>query len=147
MTDNILKQDEREYSPTELRVEFAVTARALRFYEARKLLSPRRRGLARIYSEQDRARLEFILRGKRYGFTLIEIKHMLDLYERDDGRSSYMQAVLPKMRSQLDDLRQQRDDLTDAIAGLTEACQSIAETLSQQPDAANERSTKVAKAY
>ena len=144
MTDNILQEAEREYSITEMRAEFGLTARALRFYEARKLLTPQRHGRARIYSQQDRTRLELIVRGKRYGFTLNEIKDMLDLYDREDGQLSYMQAVLPKLQSQLHALRKDRDDLIEAIASLTQVCQSVAETLAQQQDAANVRSRRTA---
>ena len=139
MTDNIVNKSEREHTITELCHEFGVTARALRFYEAKKLLLPNRRGQARRYSQQDRERLQLILRSKRYGFTLNEIKNILDLYDRDDGQLSYKRAMLPKLQSQLLALQKDRDDLGEAIANLTQVCQSVAETLSQQPDAAIER--------
>lgn len=139
MTDSNHNGDGCEYTVTELCLEFGVTARALRFYEARQLLAPVRRGQARRYSQQDRTRLRLILRSKRYGFTLNEIKNILDLYDRDDGQNSYMQAMLPKLQSQLLALRKERDDLGEAIANLTQVCQSVAETLSQQPDAAGVR--------
>lgn len=146
MTDSILNEGERKYSITELCLEFGVTARALRFYEAKKLLTPDRRRQARRYSQQDRTRLQLILRSKSYGFTLNEISHMLDLYDRDDGQLSYMQAMLPKLRSQLLALLKDRDDLDEAIANLTQVCQSVAETLSQPPGAAGVRSMNTRQA-
>ena len=75
--------DRQSYSITDLSEEFGVTARALRFYEDEGLISPERQGLARIYSRRDRARLAWILRGKRVGFSLTEIREMIDLYDAD----------------------------------------------------------------
>jgi DNA-binding transcriptional MerR regulator len=73
--------DRDDYSITELCSEFGVTARALRFYEDEGLISPQRRGTQRIYSQRDRARLAWILRGKRVGFSLADIREMIDLYD------------------------------------------------------------------
>src|SRR3954453_19500622 len=76
----------KTYTITHLCEEFGVTPRALRFYEDEGLISPRRQGLSRVYSWRDRARLAWILRGKRVGFSLSEIREMIDLYDVDDGR-------------------------------------------------------------
>ena len=78
--------DRDHFSVSDLSAEFGVTARALRFYEDEQLIAPERRGTARIYSQRDRARLAWILRGKRVGFSLAEIREMIDLYDIGDGR-------------------------------------------------------------
>ena len=72
----------KTYSITDLCEEFSVTPRALRFYEDEGLISPRRQGLSRVYGWRDRARLAWILRGKRVGFSLAEIREMIDLMRR-----------------------------------------------------------------
>jgi DNA-binding transcriptional MerR regulator len=75
------------FTIADLSSEFDVTARALRFYEDQGLISPVRQGLSRIYSKRDRARLAWILRAKRVGFSLSEIRDMIDLYDLNDGNS------------------------------------------------------------
>ena len=109
---------ERTWTISELAREFKVTPRALRFYEDRGLLSPRRDGLNRVYSGRDRGRLVLILRGKRVGFPLTEIKEILDLYDLNDGERAQMQTALKKFRVRMVALQAQRDDLVGAIQGL-----------------------------
>ena len=82
------------YSITDLAAEFGVTARALRFYEDEGLIAPERIGLARVYSKRDRARLAWILRGKRVGFSLAEIREMIDLYDVGDNRHAQRLVLL-----------------------------------------------------
>ncbi len=84
----------RTYTITQLCEEFGVTARALRFYEDEGLIAPQRNGLARVYSWRDRARLAWILRGKRVGFSLSDIGEMIDLYDVPDGRVSQRRVTL-----------------------------------------------------
>jgi DNA-binding transcriptional MerR regulator len=86
------------YSITQLRREFDVTARTLRFYEDKGLLEPARDGQTRLYSHRDRARLKLILLGKRVGFSLADIKEILDLYNLKDGRFTQMRVSLEKGR-------------------------------------------------
>ncbi len=118
--DNKTEKDRRNetYTITQLCREFNVTPRALRFYEQKGLLHPSRRGWTRIFSYRDRARLKLILRGKKVGFTLAEIKEMLDLYNLKDGQLTQLKHASKKMAERLVALRQQRVELEEAIADL-----------------------------
>ena len=109
---------EKTYSISELCREFNVTPRTLRFYEQKGLLSPARRGWTRLFSYRDRARLQLVLRGKRVGFSLEEIKEMLDLYNLRDGQLTQLRVSSTKFRERLEALRKQRLELEDAISDL-----------------------------
>lgn len=111
---------ERTWTISELAREFKVTPRALRFYEDRGLLSPRRDGLNRVYSVRDRGRLVLILRGKRVGFPLTEIKEILDLCDLNDGERAQMQTALRKFRVRMGALEAQQEDLVGAIKALAD---------------------------
>ena len=120
-----MSQDQTTHSIAELSAEFSVTARAIRFYEDQGLLHPGRQGQKRIFSATDRARLAWILRGKRVGFSLAEISEMLNLYDRDDGRRLQRQVTLEKCRQRLSMLDQQRADIDETIGELTEFCEKV----------------------
>ena len=126
---------ERAYSIRQLCREFGCTPRALRFSEDKALLAPARKGMTRIYSARDRARLQLILRGKRVGFSLAEIAELLALYDREDGGAAQMAASLGKFRERLVELRRQREDLDKAITELESGCVWLEEQLAQtRPD-------------
>jgi DNA-binding transcriptional MerR regulator len=105
--------------------EFGVTLRALRFYEDRALLTPGREGMNRIYSRRDRARLKLILMGKRVGFSLVEIKEMLDLYDLKDGKLTQLKVARDRFAAQLDHLRRQRAEVDAAIAELSKSLDTV----------------------
>ena len=104
----------------ELCDEFGVTARALRFYEDEALIFPERRGTQRLYSERDRARLAWILRGKRVGLSLAEIKELLDLYDVGDGRETQRLKTIERCQEQVDRLKHQRVDIDATLNELNE---------------------------
>lgn len=99
---------------------FDVTPRTLRFYESKELLFPIREGQKRLFSKRDRARLKLILRGKRFGFALEEIRQLLDLYDIGDQQQTQLARTYDIGRKHLEDLVRRRDALDEAIADLNE---------------------------
>ncbi|SNX67426.1 MerR family transcriptional regulator [Cereibacter ovatus] len=99
---------------------FDVTPRTLRFYESKELLFPIRDGTRRLFTRRDRARLKLILRGKRFGFSLEEIRQLLDLYDRDGTQEVQLLRTYQVARERLDQMERQRAELDEAIADLKE---------------------------
>lgn len=97
---------------------FDVTPRTLRFYEAKELIFPRREGQKRLFTKRDRARLKLILRGKRFGFSLEEIRQLLDLYDMGDQQHTQLSRTYEVAKQRLADMVRQREELDEAIADL-----------------------------
>lgn len=99
---------------------FDVTPRTLRFYEAKELLFPIREGQKRLFTKRDRARLKLILRGKRFGFSLEEIRQLLDLYHMGDGQEAQLSKTYEMAERHLTDMEAQKSELDEAINELKE---------------------------
>lgn len=102
------------YSMTQLAREFELTSRAIRYYEQEGLIAPSRRGRTRVFSLRDRTRLRLIQRGRRLGFSIAEIREILDLYDGRDGERGQLVHFLRKIRERRGSLERQRRDI-DAI--------------------------------
>jgi DNA-binding transcriptional MerR regulator len=120
------------YSIGEMCDAFDVTPRALRFYEDEKLISPERRGTARLYTDRDRGRLTWILRGKRVGFSLADIRELLDLYDVGDHQRTQMATTLDRCRERISALQRQKQDIDATIEELDSFCVDLNNRLQQQ---------------
>lgn len=127
-----MKSDEF-YTVPELAKELGITPRAIRFYETKELLSPQRAGTTRVYTRKDRARLILILRGKRLGFSLAEIREFLDLYETDVDQVEQIQLLRKKVRHRIDDLEEQRIELEAVLSELKGIEKECDEALLEKP--------------
>lgn len=107
-------------SVTELADELGITPRAIRFYETKGLIKPQRAGTTRVYTHRDKARMQLILRGKRLGFTLADIKEYLDIYDIDPSQTQQIKLLLDKVERRIDELEQQREDLETTLTELEE---------------------------
>jgi len=126
-----VKDGEALYSVTQLGNELGVTARALRFYEDKGLLAPGRAGTTRVYTQRDRARMILILRGKRLGFSLREIREYLDLYDADPRRATQNQVLLRSVRTRLRQLEEQLQALNQTLNELREIELQTVEALAE----------------
>ena len=106
------------YTIGQMCADFSLTPRTLRFYEYKELLAPIREGQKRLFTLRDRARLKLILRGKRFGFALYEIKDLLDLYDTDPTGVTQISSTLEVAGRRLGELTARRDELTTAMAEL-----------------------------
>ncbi|CAO3352833.1 MerR family DNA-binding transcriptional regulator [Azospirillum sp. 11R-A] len=128
---------EQLYTVNQLAEELGITPRALRFYEVKGLLAPNRVGNNRVYTKRDRARLKLILRGKRLGFSLAEIREYLDLYNVNGGVEQ-QRNLLKRVQKRLKDLAQQREDLEATVQELRDIEEQVNNTLAEQKSAAKD---------
>lgn len=130
---------EASYTISQLAAEFALTTRAIRFYEDEGLLAPRRNGQARVYGERERTRIKLILRGKRLGLSLVEIREILDLHDAREGDRRQLQRFLVALehrRSQLEVQRADIDALLVEIASIERDCRRrLRESPADRPSA------------
>jgi DNA-binding transcriptional MerR regulator len=110
--------NDRTYAIGELAEEFGITSRTLRVYEEQGLLDPQREGTRRIYNERNRVRLRLILRGKRLGWSLSEIRESFDLYDSSLGEAAQLEAMLEKLQQRRTALLAQREDIDNALRDL-----------------------------
>jgi len=123
MTERTVKTSEidsskRRWGIGELAREFSITSRTLRVYEEEGLLDPEREGTRRIYNDRNRVRLRLILRGKRLGWSLAEIRESFDLYDSSLGEQAQLEWMLSKLEQRRDTLIAQRDDIDSALRDL-----------------------------
>ncbi|SON58329.1 Mercuric resistance operon regulatory protein [Hartmannibacter diazotrophicus] len=123
------------YTIGDLAREFGVTLRTLRFYEDKNLITPQRDGMNRLYTRRDRARLKLVLMGKRVGFSLNEIKDMLDLYDLRDGQVVQLKTALGKFNEQIAILERQKKDIEQALAELRRTVSVVGGLLKEKEQA------------
>jgi DNA-binding transcriptional MerR regulator len=127
-----LSDSERLYGIAELAREFGITARAIRFYEAKGLLAPPRVNGGRVYTRRERGRLKLALRAKSIGFSLAEIKQFLDLYgERGEGRPRQVAFVAQRAAALIKTLEQKRADIDATLQELQEIHEQCVRYLSE----------------
>ena len=119
----------RTYGIGELAGEFGITSRTLRVYEEEGLLDPKRDGTRRIYSERNRVRLRLILRGKRLGWSLAEIRESFALYDSDLGEEAQLESMLDKLQERRESLLAQREDLDNALRDLDQVERNARQSL------------------
>ena len=124
-----IETSNRTYSIGELAEEFGITSRTLRLYEEQGLLDPQREGTRRIYNERNRVRLRLILRGKRLGWSLSEIRESFDLYDSDHGEEAQLELMLEKLARRRETLEEQRRDIDNALRDLERIAADASEAL------------------
>jgi len=128
--------DARTWTIAQVAEEFAITHRTVRHYEELDLISPERRGTVRVYHRRERTRLNLILRGRRLGFPLEQIRTIIDLYDEPRGQASQLTYVLDQIHDRRGDLERRRRDIEDALTELGEfesTCRSELTRLAGQP--------------
>lgn len=122
--------------------EFGVTARTIRFYEAEGMLSPERQGTQRLYHPRDRVRLKLILRGKRLGFSLAEIREIIDLYDSDPGETGQLRYFLDKIEERRAEIEQKRRDIAvtlEELQAVAAGCRARLRELASEEKAGREK--------
>ncbi len=124
--------ENQTYTIGEMCEAFSVTPRTLRFYESKELLYPQRVGQKRLFTKSDRARLKLILQGKRFGFSLEEIRQLLELYNIDDQQTTQLTRTFELGIERLAAMKAQRDELNHAIEDLGEQLVWVENALAQR---------------
>ena len=119
------------YSISELTKEFDISTRTLRFYEDEGLIQPVRRGRTRLFRPSDRHLVRQILRGKRLGFSINEIREIIQIYKEPPGEVGQLKLLIARINEKKDDLRQKRRDLEETLAELDQAEESCVERLAE----------------
>ena len=122
--------DKEKLSFKEMCANFEVTPRTLRYYEYIELLQPERDGRSRFYSSRDVARMTLIMRGRRFGFSLEELRQWLMIYDKE-GNKAQMQAWVPIARGKLVELQKQQKEISEAVSELSEMIDSVSSDLDQ----------------
>jgi DNA-binding transcriptional MerR regulator len=129
----------RTWTISELADEYAVTLRTLRHYEDLGLLSPERRGTARVFHHRDRIRLELILRGRRLGFSLDQIATIVNMYDEQPGERGQLEYLLDQIEDRREELEQRRRDIDETLAELDEVERRCREDLARLAGAVTPR--------
>jgi len=114
------ESDQQTYTITQLAREFDITTRTIRFYEDKHLLTPKRRGQQRVYSRTDRTRLKLVLRGKRLGWPLDDIREMIYMYDTPGGEEKQLLVMIDKIKQSREALLQQQNDIALALSEFDE---------------------------
>ena len=130
-SERMEKKEDQLFTISELAASFKISTRAIRFYETKQLLSPNRVGGNRVYSHNDRVRLTLILRGKRLGFSLADIREYIGLYDADPDHREQVQVLLTRLSKRKEELVQQQQDITTTIRELEELEVICLEQMSQ----------------
>lgn len=130
------------YTVTELAELLDITPRAIRFYEQKGLIVPQRAGKTRVYTHRDKARLQLILRGKRLGFSLAEIREYLDLYEVDRTQASQLRLLQEKVGERIASLEAQQRDLQQTLSELYDVRAQVDQAMIDRVPAARRRAGK-----
>lgn len=137
-----MEEQRAVYSIGDLAADLGVSSRAIRFYEDQGMLSPQRVGGNRVYSQRDLARLKLILRGKRLGFSLSDIRELLDLYYVDHDHLEQMTQTLQKGRTRIAELEQQLGELQMTLGELRELEALLVVTINQRKSGTHQRRTE-----
>lgn len=117
--NDVNKPESRDYyTITELTKEFGVSTRTIRFYEDEGLINPLRRGRTRLFRQADRRLLSFILRGKRLGFSIAEIREILGMYKEPPGEAGQLRLLITKVNEKRAELEQKRRDIDETLSEL-----------------------------
>lgn len=119
------------YTITELTREFDISTRTLRFYEDEGLINPMRRGRTRLFRPSDRHLVKQILRGKRLGFSIAEIRDIIQMYREPPGEAGQLKTIISRIEERREELRQKRRDLEETLAELDRSEESCLERLAE----------------